>query len=306
MRKYYIALGGKAVGPFEKEELKRAGLTADGLVWWEGLTDWQKAGEAQETRDLFAPAGPPPIPGAAVPPPMPKQVYHQPQQPQQQVYQQPQSPQQQTYQQPQQHVYQQPQQHAYQQPQQQTYQQPGQTMDINRTKYMAIDEDKEVGPFNKIELTRIGLKNDTMVKPLGSTQFVPASQVPELSALLANQPLPGGNNPESFFVSIMAQGGFNSTNGSLLVFDDYITFQPQRALSVMMGNMSKSGYINQYYAMEEIVGLEKGFAARRYVHLTGDRKQLYGAMKRKSFDEIVRRHQAFCQANGYAPVKLEK
>lgn len=278
MRKYYIALAGKAVGPFEKEELKRAGLTADGLVWWEGNDNWLKAGDAKELRDLFAPASPPPVPGANVPPPMPKQIYRpQPQsnQPRQSIC------------------------------QPQHGDQPKELF-LDRKRYMAMIEGQEVGPYNKIELTRIGLKNDTMVKPEGSSQYIPASQLPELSALLANQALPGGKSPESFYVSIMAQGGFNTTNGNLIVFDDYITFQPHRAASVMMGNMSKSGYCNQYYAMEEITGLEKGFAARRYVHLTGGRKQLYGALKRKSFDAIINRHQAFCLANGLAPVRLEK
>lgn len=74
MKKYYYSDGKQQIGPLSKEELKSKGITKDTLVWYEGLTEWTKAGDVEELVDLFPNTPtPPPIPEQkiATPPPMP-------------------------------------------------------------------------------------------------------------------------------------------------------------------------------------------------------------------------------------------
>ena len=87
MKKYYYSDGKQQNGPLSKEELQNKDITKDTLVWYEGLTEWTKAGDAEELADLFPNtptpppipeqkiATPPPIPEnkTITPPPMPKQ-----------------------------------------------------------------------------------------------------------------------------------------------------------------------------------------------------------------------------------------
>ncbi|MBO6190752.1 MAG: DUF4339 domain-containing protein [Alloprevotella sp.] len=70
---YYVAQGSQQSGPFDVSALKDmvdAGtLTADTLVWAQGMAAWTKAGEVGELSAFFAaapaaPAGPPPVPAA--------------------------------------------------------------------------------------------------------------------------------------------------------------------------------------------------------------------------------------------------
>jgi len=65
-RSFFVARGGQPDGPFEPGELrqqKRGGtLSADDLVWAEGMGGWEKAGEVADLASLFRSA-PPPIPG---------------------------------------------------------------------------------------------------------------------------------------------------------------------------------------------------------------------------------------------------
>ena len=60
---YHIAVGGQATGPFDIAVLTKmasAGqLTADSLVWKNGMAQWQKAGAVEELKNLFANAIPP-------------------------------------------------------------------------------------------------------------------------------------------------------------------------------------------------------------------------------------------------------
>ena len=48
MKKYFYSDGQVKYGPFTIEELKSKGIDATTLVWYEGLTDWQPAGDLDE------------------------------------------------------------------------------------------------------------------------------------------------------------------------------------------------------------------------------------------------------------------
>ena len=60
---YHVAVNGQAAGPFDLSVLAQmatAGqLTADSLVWKNGMAQWTKAGAVDELKDLFANAMPP-------------------------------------------------------------------------------------------------------------------------------------------------------------------------------------------------------------------------------------------------------
>lgn len=62
---YHVAVNGQATGPFDINALKQlvAGgqLTADTLVWKNGMANWEKASGVDELKGLFV--APPPIPG---------------------------------------------------------------------------------------------------------------------------------------------------------------------------------------------------------------------------------------------------
>lgn len=76
MKKYYYSDGKQQIGPLSKEEIQSKGIAKDTLVWYEGLTEWTKAGDAEELADLFPNTPtPPPLPGEKTTtlPPMPKQ-----------------------------------------------------------------------------------------------------------------------------------------------------------------------------------------------------------------------------------------
>lgn len=77
----YLNIGGQNYGPYDYATLKgfvpTGQLTAQTMVWQQGMAAWQPAGQVPELQPLFAPASPtapgmpplPPTPGA-VPPPM--------------------------------------------------------------------------------------------------------------------------------------------------------------------------------------------------------------------------------------------
>ena len=60
---YHVAINGQAAGPFDIATLKQmvvAGqLTADSLVWKNGMAQWAKADTVDELKNLFANAMPP-------------------------------------------------------------------------------------------------------------------------------------------------------------------------------------------------------------------------------------------------------
>ena len=73
---FYCSDGINKFGPFSKEELKTQNIQPDTLVWFDGLTEWKRAGELPEMKE-FLQVVPPPLPVAApvpVPPPTPQSV----------------------------------------------------------------------------------------------------------------------------------------------------------------------------------------------------------------------------------------
>lgn len=65
---YHVAIDGKSEGPYNLNQLKNlvmtGKLTAETLVWKQGMQGWEKAGDQQDLVSVFnAGAVPPPIPG---------------------------------------------------------------------------------------------------------------------------------------------------------------------------------------------------------------------------------------------------
>ncbi len=86
---YFIAVNGQQLGPFALEDLAAQGITAQTLVWHEGMTGWAPASTLPELASILV-ASP-----EATQYQQPQQVYQQPQQPYQQpqqAFQQPQQP----------------------------------------------------------------------------------------------------------------------------------------------------------------------------------------------------------------------
>lgn len=67
MREYYILKGKDQFGPYRVDELQSQGVTAETLVWCEGMEDWQKAKDVPELAGhLKTKAVPPPPPMGVV------------------------------------------------------------------------------------------------------------------------------------------------------------------------------------------------------------------------------------------------
>ena len=66
---WYIIYNGRQIGPLELHQLRDYNLTPASMVWHEGMSDWQPAGNIPELRHLFtgepAPEYPRYAPGAA-------------------------------------------------------------------------------------------------------------------------------------------------------------------------------------------------------------------------------------------------
>lgn len=67
MKEYYISDGQNTIGPLSKLNLFNQNISKDTLVWYEGLSEWKKAGDIEELADLFS--------IKQVPPPLPKQTH---------------------------------------------------------------------------------------------------------------------------------------------------------------------------------------------------------------------------------------
>ncbi len=48
MKRYFYILDGKRIGPLSFEEIKATDISEETLVWYEGLENWQPAGELEE------------------------------------------------------------------------------------------------------------------------------------------------------------------------------------------------------------------------------------------------------------------
>lgn len=67
MTKYFILENGSQSGPFSIEELKDKALTRETMVWRDGMSFWQKAGELGELSGIFAITPPPYYPLPPIP-----------------------------------------------------------------------------------------------------------------------------------------------------------------------------------------------------------------------------------------------
>lgn len=172
--------------------------------------------------------------------------------------------------------------------------------------YFAEIDGHTVGPLPKWLLGARGLTKNTPVWTAANPQHVAAATVPELSAMLDLRPGPGEKAPDRFYVSLMKHAGFNSTNAHLFVFDDYICIEPQRALSIMSANFSKSGYMRQYIGLHEVTALQKGFMARRHIKTIDGRDIVIGTWKRAVFDAIETRRDAHFKRRGIPAPPLKK
>ena len=65
---YFISISGQQAGPFTFEELKAKRITADTLIWTEGLDKWTRAGDIPLLSDILGQAAPPPPPNSFEPP----------------------------------------------------------------------------------------------------------------------------------------------------------------------------------------------------------------------------------------------
>lgn len=71
MKQYYLYINNNQIGPLSLDDLKQYAVSADTLVWYSGLPDWQKAGTLDDLKP-FIKVTPPPIHSfaAATPPPV--------------------------------------------------------------------------------------------------------------------------------------------------------------------------------------------------------------------------------------------
>lgn len=68
MKQYYISINNEQIGPLSFEELKEKKISSVTMVWFEGQTDWKKASEIDELKDLLKSIQPPINTFSKVPP----------------------------------------------------------------------------------------------------------------------------------------------------------------------------------------------------------------------------------------------
>lgn len=318
---YFMIINGAQIGPFERDALLANGLMPDVYVWRDGMIDWMKARDMLELNDLLRQVTPPPMPKPiTTPPPAPREATQsvaaqQPNPYVQSALQSEVTPVVPTNNQPGPGQISSP----YVQPEAPTQSQtpavtPTPTLPdpshaglspFGRQRYYLNINGAVTGPFDKIELTRQDFSKDSMLATTATPDsWVKAIDIPEIAALIDNRPMAGARQPQDFYVA-MSDGVFNTTNAHLLLFDDYIVTVPQGGLSVLFGNTSKSGYVRRFFGLEEIVGLKKGFAARKFIQLSGDRKLVIGYNNKSIFDSIIQRQNEFFASLGIAHTPIQ-
>ena len=82
MTEYYIIdNSGNQVGPISELLFSNYGVTADTLVWREGMSEWKRAAEVPELRNLFGPTAPQIPTPPPIEPEEPGQTWQPPYQP---------------------------------------------------------------------------------------------------------------------------------------------------------------------------------------------------------------------------------
>lgn len=63
MKQYYYSDGLNKLGPFTLGEIKLKALSPDSKIWYDGMTDWQRADQVVELKSLFTSgfSSPPPL-----------------------------------------------------------------------------------------------------------------------------------------------------------------------------------------------------------------------------------------------------
>lgn len=79
-RFYFINAQGAQIGPIEKENMLKEGITRTTLVWKEGAPNWIPAAQEPELADYFASPVIPPVPPRVTPPPA-RDITYQPAKP---------------------------------------------------------------------------------------------------------------------------------------------------------------------------------------------------------------------------------
>lgn len=287
--KYYIPKNGQPDGPYEKDQLLDHGLKKDSFVWCEGMKEWKHAAELDELKDLF-PVLPPPLPVDAVMPPIPTEAKIPPTPPTPPPTPQPTPP-------APIDVY--AEQIGYAPaPQHTPAPSAAQIVVTPKAKWYAKINGTTTELRTKCQLLRDGLTPKTLVYADGMADWVEAINVPELNAIMVNIPMPGTEAcHQKHLVSILANGGFNVTNGWLHIFEDYICLVPSISMSVLVANFSKSGYIRQFYAFDELARLKSVFMARKSIIMTDGSKVTLNASK-KVYKALVEAHTRYYTSRG--------
>lgn len=78
MKKYFLHNGANQEGAFDFEELRKKNISKETYIWYEGLSEWTKAGKLVELKDLFIVTPPPFEANASTPPPVKEIQIQQP------------------------------------------------------------------------------------------------------------------------------------------------------------------------------------------------------------------------------------
>lgn len=162
------------------------------------------------------------------------------------------------------------------------------------------------GPVTLAQLGRSDLKAGTAVSVGNPNSFVPADSIPEVKNLLnLTTPAPIFG-VDTKLVSIFS-GVMSTTNGKLILFDDYMTIAPNVGSSILLGNWKKSGYCRDHIGYEEIAALKSGFMAKFSIELTDGRViKLSVSSKNKLFEEIEKRRNHYFTSRSLPVIPLRK
>jgi membrane protease subunit (stomatin/prohibitin family) len=72
---FHVSVNGQSYGPYDmnafSQHVQAGQITAESMVWKQGMGNWMPAGQVAELANLFGPPSPPPAPGGSAPPPPP-------------------------------------------------------------------------------------------------------------------------------------------------------------------------------------------------------------------------------------------
>lgn len=133
--------------------------------------------------------------------------------------------------------------------------------------YIANINGQTVGPATKAQLATAGMNDATLVKSEERADWIAAGSIPELRAFFDNKPFDNQFPLETVAISIIAQNGFNTSLGKMLIFDDYVALCPNHGSSAICMNFTRTGYRRQFFGVEDITAYNSGFLAKCSVEL---------------------------------------